>query len=213
MNHNVEDQSTEGIFPLQGCGNTLQEKRSFRQALFPTCTDTKDNLLNANPQNMVAQHKGEYLSLTVDEILVRNSITQLQHSLIRKLTLVKGDSPYSIESLTMKLGHVWGIVGPWKLVPMGKGFFNIQLSKVEDRDKILDRRTWSPKPGTMRIQLWVRGINPYKVNTTLAQVWVRFYELPMEFFQPKILHALASGLGTVIKIDERTRTNSMCHYA
>lgn len=35
----------------------------------------------------------------------------------------------------------------------------------------------------------------------------------MEFFQPKIIYALASALGSVIKIDERTRQRSMCHYA
>lgn len=34
----------------------------------------------------------------------------------------------------------------------------------------------------------------------------------MEYFKPKIIHALASALGMVIKIDERTRQGSMCHY-
>lgn len=35
----------------------------------------------------------------------------------------------------------------------------------------------------------------------------------MEFFQPKIIHAMASALGTVIKMDDWTRNKSMCHYA
>ncbi|KAL8554876.1 hypothetical protein ACS0TY_002883 [Phlomoides rotata] len=35
----------------------------------------------------------------------------------------------------------------------------------------------------------------------------------MEYFQPPIIHALASALGAVIKLDDRTRDRSMCHYA
>lgn len=73
---------------------------------------------------------------------------------------------------------------------------------------MLDRRTWSVKSGTMRIQRWVKGFNPYKV-TNLAQVWVRIYEIPMEFFQPQIIHALISVLGTVIKLDDRNRNGTM----
>lgn len=65
----------------------------------------------------------------------------------------------------------------------------------------------------MRLQSWVRGFNPYKGNSSLAQVWVRFYEIPMEYFHPTIIHAMASALGTVLKLDERTKNRSMCHYA
>lgn len=96
---------------------------------------------------------------------------------------------------------------------LGRGYYNIQLPCLELRNKILDKRTWGLKPGVMRVQRWIQSFNPYKVNTNLAQVWVRFFEIPMEFFQPKIIHALASALGTVIKIDDRTTKRTMCHYA
>lgn len=35
----------------------------------------------------------------------------------------------------------------------------------------------------------------------------------MEYFQTNIIHALASALGTVIKIDDHTKHHTMCHYA
>lgn len=69
------------------------------------------------------------------------------------------------------------------------------------------------KPGTMRIQRWVKVFNPYKVNTTMAQVWVRIYKIRMEFFHLKIIHVLTSALGTVLRLDDRTRNDTMCHYA
>lgn len=162
---------------------------------------------------MTTQRKGEFLSVKVDDALVKYGISELTHSLIGKLSLSQGDSPYSLDALHSKLSQIWGIMGEWQLVSLGRGYYNIRFSNLADRDRVLDRRSWSLKPGMIRLQRWVRGFNPYKVNSTLAQVWVRIYEIPMEYFQPKIVHALASDLGTVIKMDERTRNRTMCHYA
>lgn len=183
-----------------------QARPSYRNILAPpnTLSDSCD---------MVAKRKGEYLSVKVDDALVKYGVSELVPSLIGKLSLVQGDSPYSLDALYSKLSQIWGITGDWQLVPLGKGYYNIQLPSLADRDRVLDRRSWSLKPGLFRLQRWVRGFNPYKVNTTLAQVWVRIYEIPMEYFQPKIIHALASALGTVIKIDDRTWNRTMCHYA
>lgn len=84
---------------------------------------------------------------------------------------------------------------------------------MEVKDKVLSRRTWNLKPSVMWMQRWVHGFNPYKVNNTLAQVWVCIYEIPMEFFQPRIIHAMTSVLGMIIKLDDCTQQGSMCHYA
>lgn len=98
-------------------------------------------------------------------------------------------------------------------MPLGRGYYNIQLPCLADRNRILDRRFWALMPGYFRLQRWTRDFNPYKINTSLAQIWVRFYEIPMEFFQMKIIHAIAFALGSAIKIDEITRLRTMCHYA
>lgn len=162
---------------------------------------------------MVATRKGDYLSVKIDDSLVQEGVAKLKNSLIGKLTLASGDSPYSLENLENKLTQIWGIQCNWSLVPLGRGYYNIQFANTLDKDRILDRRVWTLRPGSLRLQRWVRGFNPYKVNSSLAQVWVRIYEIPMEFFDPKIIHAMALALGTVLKIDERTRQRSMCHYA
>lgn len=92
---------------------------------------------------------------------------------------------------------------------MGKGFYNIQLSGNVERDRILEKRSWLLKPGVLRVQRWTLSFNPYKVNNSTAQVWVRIFELSMEYFLPQIIHAMASALGTVVKLDDRTRNRNM----
>ncbi|KAL8509367.1 hypothetical protein ACS0TY_016537 [Phlomoides rotata] len=162
---------------------------------------------------MVATRKGEFLSVTLDDLLVQRGVEKLQNSLIARLILAKGEEPYPLETLTWKLEATWNISGNWKLIPIGCGYYNVQLLNLDDRDKILGRTSWSLKLGVIRVQHWVRDFNPYKTSTSIVQVWVRLFEIPMEYFQTPIIHALASALGTVIKLDERTRDRSMCHYA
>lgn len=52
---------------------------------------------------MRGQRKGEFLSVKVDDNLVRQEISLLQHSLIGRLSLATGDSPYTLEDLTSRL--------------------------------------------------------------------------------------------------------------
>ncbi|KAL8503531.1 hypothetical protein ACS0TY_022315 [Phlomoides rotata] len=77
---------------------------------------------------------------------------------------------------------------------------------------IFAKRAWSLKPGVIRLQNWVRNFNPYRVNSSVAQVWVRLSELPLEYWNNHIITALASVVETLIKIDERTASRSMGRF-
>lgn len=65
----------------------------------------------------------------------------------------------------------------------------------------------------MRIQRWTPEFNPYKLVSPLVNVWVRIYEIPQEYFHEHIIESIASVLGTIVSVDQRTRDGSMCHYA
>ncbi|KAL8503471.1 hypothetical protein ACS0TY_022282 [Phlomoides rotata] len=189
--------------------------------VFPQKSSFADVLAGSQPnapreeiyKEMVATRKGEFLSVTLDTTLVKRGVEELQNSLIVRLILAKGEEPYSLEDLARKLEATWNIYGGWKLVPIGRGYYNVQLPNLEDIDRIMGRSSWSMKPGVVWVQRWVRDFNPYKTDTSIAQVWVQLFEIPMEYFQAPIIHALASPLGTVLKIDDRTKDRSMCHYA
>lgn len=61
--------------------------------------------------NMKAQRKGDDLSVKIDDDLVQREVARLQETLIGKITLASGDSPYSLEDLYSKLSHVEGLIG------------------------------------------------------------------------------------------------------
>ncbi|KAL8479162.1 hypothetical protein ACS0TY_026137 [Phlomoides rotata] len=65
----------------------------------------------------------------------------------------------------------------------------------------------------MRLMPWVPNFDPYNVNTSVAQVWIQLFQLPLEYWQEPILVALASAVGTVIRLDDVTRWKESAHFA
>ncbi|KAL8513600.1 hypothetical protein ACS0TY_012902 [Phlomoides rotata] len=151
-------------------------------------------------QAMKPVWKGLYLTVAIDEDLHKKGVLELRDSLIGRVIHARGDKPLSQEDLIKKLGDIWGIRTPCNLIPIGEGYYNIQFSCGDDGEKIFAKRTWKIKSGFLRLQRWVPEFNPYKVSSSVAQ-------------NPNIITALASAVGTVINLDERTTSRSMGRFA
>ncbi|KAL8497099.1 hypothetical protein ACS0TY_020687 [Phlomoides rotata] len=162
---------------------------------------------------MKSIHKGMYLTVIVDEQLYKEGVSELRDSLIGRIIHVCGDKPVAHETLVTRLGDIWGIKTPWSLTPLGEGYYNMRFSYDADMEKFFARRLWQLKPGLLRLQRWVPDFNPFRVNTSVVQAWIRISELPLEYWNKHIITALASAVGTVIKIDERTLSRTMGCFA
>ncbi|KAL8492508.1 hypothetical protein ACS0TY_023913 [Phlomoides rotata] len=119
-----------------------------------------------------------------------------------KIMMSRCDKPHSTFELGKKLNNIWNLRGNLNLIPHSKGYYTTRFSSLEDCDCVFRRRHWVLQPGAIRLQHWVQDFNSNKVYTSLAQVWVRLTDLPMEYLHPGILNAIASALGTLIKIDD-----------
>lgn len=61
------------------------------------------------------------------------------------------------------------------------------------------------KPGFLRFYCWTKDFAPHAQAQTHAQIWVRFFNLPQEYWGLQTLFEIASGLGSPITIDEATQ--------
>ncbi|KAL8498083.1 hypothetical protein ACS0TY_021421 [Phlomoides rotata] len=149
----------------------------------------------------------------VDENLYKEGVSELRDSLIGRIIHVKEDKPLGHEVLVTRLGDLWNIRTPWTMIPIGEGYYSIQFSCDGYKERIFARRTWQLKPGVLRLQCWVPDFNPYRVTTSVVQTWILISELPLEYWNKHIITALASAVGIVIKIDDRTLGKMMGHFA
>ncbi|KAL8472980.1 hypothetical protein ACS0TY_029986 [Phlomoides rotata] len=138
-------------------------------------------------QTVKPVRKGLYLTVVVDEGLHKDGVLELRDSLIGRIIHARGDKPLSQDELIKKLGSIWGLQTPWNLIPIGEGYYNFQFSCADDRERIFSKRTWHIKPGLLRLQCWVQDFNPYKVSSSVIQVWIQILELPLEYWNPHII--------------------------
>lgn len=144
-------------------------------------------------------------------------IEDSERSLHGSVSFQKGDSSLTARDLHDKLSPLWKeVVTSWKLVSLGKGYFEFQFSSVEEMRQISALGVVYLKPGLLRFFPWSKDFNPNNHKQSYAQVWVRFRYLPQEYWMPRTLFEIASALGTPLDMDENTgnrEKRTFGHYA
>ncbi|XP_057791024.1 uncharacterized protein LOC131007942 [Salvia miltiorrhiza] len=138
---------------------------------------------------------------------------KFQHALIGRLLLNKGEKPRTTRDLKAELQSLWAIKSPWFLMPMGKGYYTLKFTTPEDKATAKAHVIWDLAAGSIRLRDWVRYFNPYKESSSLAQVWVRIYYLPVEFWHPEVLTGIGHWLGQPLKIDGNSLNDEVAHFA
>ncbi|PON62527.1 Zinc knuckle CX2CX4HX4C [Trema orientale] len=157
--------------------------------------------------------KGNYVCVKVNEYALKNRLDLCQFSLIGRIFLSKGDSPWKLVDLKLKLQSIWKLSSAWRLISLGKGFFHILLSSEEEKNRVRTMGSMNLKPGILRLQPWYPNFNPNTQSFTNSQIWVRFHELPWVYWDCQILSDLARGVGVQIRFDEMTLKGEFGHYA
>lgn len=101
-----------------------------------------------------------------------------------------------LNDLRERLAKLWKLLAPWRMVPIGKGFFELSFSSLEDVRRVLAVGSWNLAPGVLHLFSWTPDFFPNLVKQTNVQCWIRIHDLPQEYWRPKILFAIARGIDT-----------------
>ncbi|KAK0581163.1 hypothetical protein LWI29_010799 [Acer saccharum] len=165
------------------------------------------------PISSAPKKKGDYVAIKVNPKAYEERLKLCSYSLIGRVVLSKGEEPWKILALKEKLQSIWKLNSQWRLISLGRGFFQILLNSEEDKAQVWGIGSLHLKPGILRLQPWTQNFNPNTQRTTNAQIWVRFYDLPWEFWHPQILSDMARGVGIPLKFDRATLEGDYGHFA
>lgn len=182
------------------------QHRSFAQAL----KNSFDIPLSLLPRPCIV---GDSISIKISEDEYRQGLESYKNNLHGRLLLSKGNVPIKINELRENLMMLWQPIGPWRMVPLGRGFYEFSFSSPEDLRCVWAAGVWNLRPGLLRLFQWSQDFNPSQQKQTHVQCWVRIYELPQEYWRPKLLFEIAGGLGTPISLDDTTKNRVFGHYA
>jgi hypothetical protein len=100
--------------------------------------------------------KGGALSIKICQEEYRKGVEDCRKVLRARLTLNKGDKPYSARDLSIKIDKTWKTMAGWKMVPLGKGYYDFHFDSAEDLKKIWATGTVNLKPGLLRFSQWTK---------------------------------------------------------
>lgn len=156
---------------------------------------------------------GDSISIKISEDEYQKGLDSCKNNLHGRFLLPKGSAPIKFQDLKSKLAKLWKPLGSWHMIPLGRGYYEFIFSSAEDLRCAWAVGSWNMNPGILRLYQWSPDFNPNKLKQSHAQVWLRIVYLPMEYWRPKILFEIASGIGTPLSLDEATKSKIFGHYA
>ena len=89
--------------------------------------------------------------MRIDEDIYKLRIALYQASLIGRVTQNKGDSPWKLVDLKVRLQELWKPSDAWRFISLRRGYYNTYFSNPSDRNRIWEVGSWSLKPGLIRL--------------------------------------------------------------
>ncbi|KAI7994531.1 hypothetical protein LOK49_LG11G02729 [Camellia lanceoleosa] len=106
--------------------------------------------------------------------------------------------------LCTRVKNIWGLQGEFNAIDLRYDFFLFKFSNQEDYTKVYTGCLWVIMDHYLTVRRWEPNFKPSKAFETTTAIWVRFTELPIEYYQDKILVAIAKTIGKPLKIDWTT---------
>jgi len=187
---------------LDTTGNPPESNKSFAQALTDAVFAMATGETFRPPPKVVM---GNSVHVRISKAAYEVGVASCRTHLHGRLTLHKGDTPITTQALKAKLTKLWPQLQNWALTPLGKGFFEFNFNSIEAMQRIWALGTINLNPGFMRFYGWTKDFAPHAQAQTHAQIWVRFLNLPQEYWGKQTIFEIASGLGNPITIDDATQ--------
>jgi hypothetical protein len=132
-----------------------------------------------------------------------------QHAIIVKL-LGKNLGFFAMRD---RLKALWKLTADMDIMDIGHGFFMVKFDLEADREKVISGGPWMILDHSVAIRPWTTDFisSQVKINKTL--VWIRFPSLGMEYYDESLLLALATAVGSPVKVDIHTLDASRGKFA
>ena len=114
--------------------------------------------------------------------------------------------------LTFKINALWKPAARMDCVDLTKDYFLIKFSDNADYDKVLWGGPWFIGEHFLVIKPWEPYFKASEASFPSVAVWVRFPELPIEFYDRSVLLDIGKAIGPMLRIDSYTVSVSRGSY-
>ncbi|XP_028105264.1 uncharacterized protein LOC114304299, partial [Camellia sinensis] len=115
--------------------------------------------------------------------------------------------------LVSKLRKMWGLQGDFEATDLGLGFFLIKFEMMVDCSRVYTEGPWIIMDHYLTVRRWEHDFKPSEAGEVATALWVRFPQLPIEYYNEKVLFHIAKAIGKPLKVDLNTAISARGRYA
>ncbi|KAM7496923.1 hypothetical protein LguiA_021337 [Lonicera macranthoides] len=157
--------------------------------------------------------KGNEVVVTLNEEIYQQSLQECRSNLIGRLLLSRVSDPVSAEEVCRQVTKLWNPGAGWRIVPLGRGFFDMHFATIEEMQRIQSRISWNLPCGLFRVMPWQADFNPKAPKTSRTQVWIRIEHISQEYWHTQLILEIARGVGVPLQMDSTTKNRRFGHFA
>ncbi|XP_075665847.1 uncharacterized protein LOC142635594 [Castanea sativa] len=115
--------------------------------------------------------------------------------------------------LYSKFLGLWKPSGRVDMVDLGRDFFLLRFSILEDLEMVLKKGPWFIREHFMSIRRWEANFKPSEALVSSAIVWVRLNKLPIEYYDATLLRQIGQVLRKILRVDMHMAMEAKGRYA
>jgi hypothetical protein len=108
------------------------------------------------------------------------------------------------QMLKERLQKMWKLQGGFDMMDVDQGFYMVKCNLLADREKIMSEGPWMIFDHYLAVAQWSPAFASPTAQVEKTLVWIRFPGLNLLFYDESFLLALASTIGTPVKVNTNT---------
>ncbi|KAL7184074.1 hypothetical protein ACSBR2_026279 [Camellia fascicularis] len=112
-----------------------------------------------------------------------------------------------------RMRKLWNPQADFETLDIGHGFFIVKFEMMEDYSKVYMGGPWVMMDRYVTVRKWQADFKSDEAEEDTTAIWVRFPNLPIEYYDEKVLYHISKALGKPLKIDINTAMAARGKYA
>ncbi|XP_028067164.1 uncharacterized protein LOC114269971 [Camellia sinensis] len=100
-----------------------------------------------------------------------------------------------------RMHKLWNLQAGFETLDIGNGFFIVKFEVMEDYSKVFTGGPWVVTDRYVTVQKWQLDFKSDEAEEDTIAIWVRFPNLPIEYYDEKVLYHIPKVLGKPLKVD------------
>ncbi|KAL7238170.1 hypothetical protein ACSBR2_004301 [Camellia fascicularis] len=112
-----------------------------------------------------------------------------------------------------RMRKLWNLQAGFETLAIGNGFFIVKFEVMEDYSKVFTGGPWVVMDRYVIVRKWQPDFKSDEAEEDTTAIWVRFPNLPIEYYDEKVLYHIVKVLGKPLKVDINTAMAARGKYA